>query len=106
MAYGFKTGGRQLGTPNKNVSVKKERKNRAEHILALIETDYLKSDIEQLTPHQRTQLFRDLMEYAQPKLSRSIVTDEEGNTVEVKQVFMIGNVEVVLEGGSNTQLPG
>jgi hypothetical protein len=102
MAYGFKTGGRQVGTTNK---VTIEQRDRAEKLLQLIESKYLEQDIAQLSPNQRAQLYRDILEYRQPKLSRTIVSDPNGKALQVKQVFMIGNVEVVLEG-SSPQLPG
>jgi hypothetical protein len=90
---GLKTGGRVKGTPNK---VTIEQRDRAEKVLQLIEEKYQEEDIAALTPHQRQQLFLAILEYRQPKLSRTVLSTENGQALEVKQVFLIGGVEVIL----------
>jgi len=67
MAYGQKTGGRTKGTPNKDTAEKKER---AERILQIIETEYFDQDIKKLTSAQRLDLYSSMLEYVLPKLSR------------------------------------
>ena len=67
MARGKKTGGRKYGTRNRKT---KEELDRAGRVLCLIESKYLEKDIGRLTPHQRTQLYVDMMEYKAPKLTR------------------------------------
>ncbi len=65
---GTKTGGRGKGSLNKKTA---EERDRAGRVLKLIETKYLAKDIKQLSPHQRTMLYCDMMEYKAPKLSRT-----------------------------------
>lgn len=88
-----KTGGRKKGTLNK---VTTEQKDRAEKILQLIESQFLEQDIAKLSPASRTSLYRDILEYRQPKLARVEMTGKDGADLELKQVFIIGGKEIVL----------
>jgi ribonuclease HII len=64
---GKKFGGRTKGTPNKKTI---DALNRAESILQLIESEYLVDDIKKLTSSQRSALYKDLLQYRAPMLTR------------------------------------
>mgnify|MGYP001797888943 FL=1 len=63
-----KLGGRAPGTPNKATS---ERKARLNKVLAQIEDKHLEEDIGKLSPRDRVRLYADLLEYSNPKLTRT-----------------------------------
>ena len=71
---GVKSGGRTKGTPNKKTA---DVLDRVSHVLEIIESNHLESDIKKLTPGQRMTLYSDLLEYKAPKLSR---TELKGGT--------------------------
>lgn len=74
---GVKSGGRTKGTPNKKTA---DVLDRVSHVLQIIESNHLESDIKKLTPGQRMTLYSDLLEYKAPKLSR---TELKGGTKDV-----------------------
>jgi hypothetical protein len=78
-----KTGGRVAGVPNKRTV---EALNRAEKILQLIESNYIEDDITNLSPGQRMDLYQNLLEYTMPKLSR---TDLSGNIKQKLEIEII-----------------
>ncbi|MGD9493570.1 MAG: hypothetical protein AB7V36_09485 [Bacteroidales bacterium] len=69
MAKGYKTGGREQGTPNKTTA---EVRDRIQMAISFIDGDAekFKQDIEALTPAERLKFYTSLIEYVQPKLSR------------------------------------
>lgn len=73
-----KTGGRQKGVTNKFTT---ERKERVKHWLEIIDEKYLARDIAALTPHQRVQLYTDLLEYITPKQARVTQAADPENPV-------------------------
>jgi len=84
-------GGRKKGQLNKKT---KEQIDRAERILQLIESQFLEQDIAKLSPNTRTSLYRDILEYRQPKLARIEHTGKDGEAL-TRQVFIIGGKEIV-----------
>jgi hypothetical protein len=61
------SGGRKKGSLNKKTI---DSLNRAESILQLIESEYLVEDIKKLTSSQRSALYKDLLQYRAPMLTR------------------------------------
>ena len=70
MAKGYKTGGREQGTPNKRTAEVMDSVQRA---INLIDGDPVKfqQDIEALTPSERLKFYTNLLEYVRPKLART-----------------------------------
>ena len=77
MPAGIKLGGRKKGTPNKKTAAQLDR---AERIIQLIEKNYLDDDLENISSKDRMYLFSDLLEYVQPKLTRT----DHGGQIEHK----------------------
>lgn len=76
MGKGFKTGGREKGTPNKLTEKVREV------IYSVLEdyyTNTLKDDLKALTPPERAKLMMNLSEFAIPKMQR-IETKIEDST--------------------------
>ncbi len=75
MAQGYKTGGREAGTPNKATSQMREAITKA---LTFIDGDPMQfqSDIEALTPSERLKFYISLLEYVQPKLARTDLSSQ------------------------------
>jgi hypothetical protein len=68
---GKKTGGRKPGTPDKRTrAAYVKTSNRAEGIIALIESNHLETDIKKMSPSGRMYLMTQLMEFVSPKQSR------------------------------------
>lgn len=80
---GIKSGGRTKGTPNKKTA---EVLDRVSHVLEIIESNHLESDIKKLTPGQRMILYSDLLEYKAPKLSR---TELRGGTKDELKITIV-----------------
>lgn len=85
MAKGFKTGGREVGTPNKVTNQIREAIVKA---LTFIDGDpvQFQQDIEALTPSERLKFYVALLEYVQPKLAR--VESQTENIEPVNRVFV------------------
>ena len=64
MAKGFKTGGRELGTPNKTTS---ELRRALKHIVD-DELQNLQDNINELEPKERIELLIKLLPYVMPKV--------------------------------------
>lgn len=77
---GVKSGGREKGSRNKKTI---EVLDRADRVLTLIESDFLEEDIARLSPHQRMQLYADMMEYKAPKLQRTTVVGDKDNPLSI-----------------------
>jgi hypothetical protein len=82
---------RRSGVPSKRTQ---EQVDRAERLLRYIEADFLEKDIALLTPAQRCNLWKDVLVYRQPQLSKSLVLNQNNSPVtEIKQVFIIAGAE-------------
>lgn len=83
MAIGKKYGGRIKGTPNLKTA---EAMNRAERIVAVIESNHLEKDIKNITPRERMNLYATLLEYIMPKLSRQELKGNLSHKIELRVV--------------------
>tara|TARA_Y100000385_G_C12681535_1_gene462351 strand:+ start:84 stop:371 length:288 start_codon:yes stop_codon:yes gene_type:complete len=90
MAKGFKTGGRQKGTPNKVTSELKELLKE----FILDEFKELKPRIEELDTNQRLQILTKLMPYALPKESEQMNHDQKNAPIEPVE-FRVINVKPI-----------
>lgn len=70
MAKGYKTGGREQGTPNKRTAEVMDSVQRAINLIDG-DPDKFQQDIEALTPSERLKLYANLLEYVRPKLART-----------------------------------
>lgn len=70
------SGGRKKGVSLNKTTI--EERDRAGRLLNFLD-QYVESDIKELTPHQRMQLYTDLMEYKAPKLQRTILSGDPEN---------------------------
>lgn len=73
MAKGFKTGGRELGTPNKTTS---ELRRVLKHIVD-DELQSLQNNINELEPKERIELLIKLLPYVMPKVQTVSARDGE-----------------------------
>ena len=73
MAKGFKTGGRELGTPNKTTS---ELRRVLKHMVD-DELQNLQDNINELEPKERIELLIKLLPYVMPKVQTVIARDLE-----------------------------
>ena len=73
MAKGFKTGGRQLGTPNKTTS---ELRRVLKHMVDN-ELQNLQDNINELEPKERIELLIKLLPYVMPKVQTVSPRDDE-----------------------------
>lgn len=73
MAKGFKTGGRELGTPNKTTS---ELRRVLKHIID-DELQSLQNNINELEPKERIELLIKLLPYVMPKVQTVSARDGE-----------------------------
>ena len=83
MANGFKTGGRQAGTPNKSTAFAREAIGRFVDDNADRLQGWLDDIAEQEGPRVAFQCFIDLVEYHVPKLARTELTGKDGGAVRV-----------------------
>lgn len=60
--------GRPKGSANRYSS---QRKQKINELLSAIEENHLDEDLKKLTPRDRTNLYRDLLEFVTPKLTRT-----------------------------------
>jgi len=70
MAKGYKTGGREHGTPNKRTAEVMDSVQRAINLIDG-DPDKFQQDIEALTPSERLKFYTNLLEYVRPKLART-----------------------------------
>ena len=82
MAQGYKTGGRQRGTPNKSTQVMRER---IKTFLDCYTPEQMQSDFLELKPDERLRVFSSLVEFITPKIQRQIIEqgDDEGKIIVV-----------------------
>ena len=73
MAKGFKTGGRELGTPNKTTS---ELRRVLKHMVDN-ELQNLQDNINELEPKERIELLIKLLPYVMPKVQTVSPRDDE-----------------------------
>ena len=73
MAKGFKTGGRELGTPNKTTS---ELRRALKHIVD-DELQNLQDNINEIEPKERIELLIKLLPYVMPKVQTVSARDGE-----------------------------
>ena len=73
MARGFKTGGREIGTPNKTTS---ELRKTLKHIVD-DELQILQDNINELQPKERIDLLIKLLPYEMPKVQTVSARDGE-----------------------------
>lgn len=79
MAIGKKTGGREKGTPNKDVAPIREKFNQ---LLEAYSIEQMKADLMSIErPEERLKILAGIAEFAIPKLARSEVKQE----IEIKE---------------------
>lgn len=83
MANGYKTGGRQAGTPNKATSLAREAIAKFVDANADRLQEWLDQIAEQEGPKVAFGCFVDLIEYHVPKLARHEMTGEGGGPIQI-----------------------
>lgn len=89
MARGFKTGGRELGTPN---HISKDLREALTVALSP-ELKELPQTLAKLDPEKRLEFTIKLLPYILPRLE-SVSFDTSNQDEPVKQVFIIGGMEI------------
>ena len=88
MAKGYKTGGRQIGTPNKRTAITENIEQ-----LVLQEFEKIPAYIESLNNKERLEFIIKLMPYAVPKYTHKTISDETPELPIFEQIQIVTSVD-------------
>ena len=88
MAKGYKTGGRQIGTPNKRTAITENIEQ-----LVLQEFEKIPAYIESLNKKERLEFIIKLLPYAVPKYTHKTISDETPELPIFDQIQIVTSVD-------------
>jgi len=91
MANGFKTGGREIGTPN---TITKDIRERIEKIIDIhFNEKTFEKDLKQLDPEKRLTIMIKLLEFTLPKLQATKLESDSYTQVSINPKRWVGELE-------------
>ena len=88
MAKGYKTGGRQIGTPNKRTAITENIED-----MVLKEFNKIPAYIESLNNKERLEFIIKLLPYAVPKYTHKTISDETPELPIFEQIQIVTSVD-------------
>ena len=88
MAKGYKTGGRQIGTPNKRTAITKNIED-----MVLQEFEKIPAYIESLNNKERLEFIIKLLPYAVPKYTHKTISDKTPELPIFEQIQIVTSVD-------------
>ena len=88
MAKGYKTGGRQIGTPNKRTAITENIED-----MVLQEFEKIPNYIESLNNKERLEFIIKLLPYAVPKYTHKTISDETPELPIFEQIQIVTSVD-------------
>ena len=88
MAKGYKTGGRQIGTPNKRTAITENIED-----MVLQEFEKIPAYIESLNNKERLEFIIKLLPYAVPKYTHKTISDETPELPIFEQIQIVTSVD-------------